>query len=265
MLRARFFFLGSLATLATAFPAATNARADQEAAFSAAPTVPMLLSKGREAEAQFLPERALAFFQQADAQQPNDPLILQAIAKQLSDELDGVADREKRVSIAREALVAAKRAAQLEPRNALCVVSVAVCYGKLAIDADTKERVESSREVKSWAEAALELDPHNEWAEHILGVWNLQVSQIGSAKRAFAHLLYGELPTASLADAVSHLQKAVEFGPKVAVHHIELGFAYLKTGDADSARREFNEGLALPSRDRPDETAKARARVALGR
>jgi Flp pilus assembly protein TadD len=240
-------------------------RAQTDAVLSAPPSFEQLVAQGRAAEAAFQPERALICFREALQQRPNDPRIMQAISKQLSDELDHVADRSRRLSIEHDALEVAERAARLAPKDSLCLVAVAVCEGKLARDADLRERVAAARAVKQWAEAALQADPKSEWAEHVLGVWNLEMTQVGGAKRALARMFFGELPEGSLTEAVAHLRRAVELGPSVPLHHLALGDAYSKSGDKTDARAEWARGLALPSRDLPDETAKSAVRLVMAK
>lgn len=234
-----------------------------DAVLSAPLSFEQIVAQARAAEAAFQPERALFLFREALHQHPDDPQVLQAISKQLSDELDHVSDRAGRLKVEHEALATAQRAAQLAPKDSLCLLSVAVCYGKLARDADLRERVAAAREVKHWAEAALQVNPKSEWAEHVLGVWNVEMAQVSGAKRALAKMFYGDLPKGSLTDAVAHLRRAVELGPRVALHHLALGDAYWKSGDATAARAEWQRGLALPSHDLPDEIAKAAARAAM--
>ena len=238
-------------------------RGSDATALSSPPIFEHLIAEGRAAEAAFQPERALVFFRHALEQKPEDAALLQAISKQLSDELDHIPDRSQRLIVEREALETAQHAARLAPKDGLCLTAVAVCEGKLARDAEVGERIEASREVKRWADAALQVDPKSEWAEHVLGMWNLEVAQISPTRRALARMFYGAVPEGSFADAVEHLRRATELGPQVALHHLALGFAYSKSGDITAARAEWKRGLALPSHDLPDETAKAQAREAM--
>ncbi len=223
------------------------------------------VADGRDAEAAFQPERALVAFRNALHFRPNDAEILRLISKQLSDELYHIPEPSHRLAVEREAITVAHDALDRAPHDAMCIVAVAVCEGKLARDADIRERVASAREAKRYAEAALQADPHCDLAEHVLGVWNFEVSQVGAAKRALAKWFYGGIPDASLAEAAAHLQRAIQLAPQVVKHHIALGFVYAKSGDSVAARAEWIKGLALPSRDLPDETAKAAARVAMTR
>ena len=80
-----------------------------------------------------------------------------------------------------------------------------------------------------------------------------------------ARVFYGGLPPASAAEAIKHLEKAVELQPEVPAHHIELGFAYLTFGDRTRALVQLRKGIGLPSTERHDDSCKARARTTLER
>lgn len=86
---------------------------------------------------------------------------------------------------------------------------------------------------------------------------------MGAATRFLVRVIYGGLPTASHAEAIRSLEKAVKLAPNRVPHHLELGFAYLGDGRKSDARKSFELGIALPSIELYDESAKQRARAAL--
>lgn len=222
-----------------------------------------LVAEALAAEARLDSARALELFLAADAAQPDDPFILQNIAQQYSDLVLDQPTRDGKRRYAELALSYAERAVARQPDEAVNVLSVAICHGKLATLADTREKVARSRLVKEFAERALRLDPDYAWAHHVLGRWHREVALLTGTQRFFVGLLYGGLPKASHAEAVQHLARAVELEPEDCAHHLELGFAYGAQGRVDDARQAWQRGLALPSRNRHDEPAKARARAAL--
>jgi predicted Zn-dependent protease len=70
-----------------------------------------------------------------------------------------VQDEAGKKNQAIKALAYAKRAVALQPENAVNVLSLAICYGKMAVFSDTRAKIEFSRLVKLDAERALALDP----------------------------------------------------------------------------------------------------------
>lgn len=223
------------------------------------------IQDGLAAEQRLDTPRALEAFLAADRAKPDDPFILQKIARQYSDSVvdlpnDAVDARKHRAELA---LGYAQRAVELNPNSAENVLSLAVCHGTLAIYSDTRTKIRLSRLVKEEAERALALDPDYDWAHHVLGRWHYEVSNLGVATRFFVRLIYGGLPDASAATAIAHLERAVALAPQTCPHHLELGFAYWAAGRQADARSSIERGLALPSVGKHDEAAKARARRVL--
>lgn len=217
------------------------------------------------AEARLDPQRALDLFLAAEKARPEDPFILQKIARQYSDLADTLPTPDAQRQAVTTALTYAERAVALAPGDAVNVLSLAICYGKLGTLGDTRAKVAYSRQVKDAAERALALDPGYAWAHHVLGRWHHEVVAIGASARFFVRLFYGGLPSASQAEAVRHLERAVALEPGELAHHLELGLALLAAGQPAPARVSLIRGLGMPSRAPYDEPAKARARAALAR
>lgn len=241
----------SAAARAADLPASDSATADT------------LFKEGLAAEEKLDSRGALEFFLQADRARPNDALIIQKIARQYSDLIVDLGTADERQRYAETALTYSRRAVELDPNNAVNVLSVAVCLGKLAVYGDTRTKIRNSRLVKEGAERALALDPKYAWAHHLLGRWNYEVATLGTATKFFVRIIYGGLPDASTAQGVAELSRAVELEPGELAHQLELGFALLADGQKARARAQFEKGLAMPSRGKHDEAAKARAREAL--
>jgi tetratricopeptide (TPR) repeat protein len=227
--------------------------------------VRLLLDAAQVAEARLDSQTALQLYEQADAARPNDAFILQKIARQYSDLVVEQPDIEAKKRYAQTALDYAQRAVALKPDDAVNVLSLAVCHGKLAVYSDTKTKIRYSRLVKEEAERALALDPNYAWAHHLLGRWHCEVADLGTTSKLFVRLLYGGLPPASFDEGIRHLRRATELERDELNHWLELGFAYAAAGRPEAARAEWTRGLAMPSRSKHDEPAKQRARAALAR
>lgn len=222
-----------------------------------------VIEQARSAEAALNSARALELYLDADRVRPNNSVLLQKIAQHYSDLVAEQPNGRAGKQFAQTALAYAERAASLDPQNAVNVLSLAVCHGKLALYSDTRTKLEYSRLVKAEAERALTLDPRYAWAHHVLGRWHLELASLSNTKRLFVRLIYGELPPASVEQAIAALQRAVELEPDELAHRLELGFANLAGSQKAKARTQFEAGLAMPSRKKHHDAAKARARVAL--
>ncbi len=225
--------------------------------------VDALMKDAAAAEARLDARTALELYRKADAARPNDPVILQRIARQYSDLTFDLTDPAEQRRYCEQALGYAKRAYQLAPQNAENALSLAICYAKIGFYADTRTKIENSRYVKDYAERALALDPKDDFAWHVLGQWNYEVASVGAAKRVLVNLIYGGLPPASIANGVKFLRHAVELAPDIPSHHAELGLALLADGQREAGERELKQALAMPRKMKYDDEALRRARDAL--
>lgn len=222
-----------------------------------------LLRDALAAEARFDSKTALELFLRLDAARPDDPLILQKLSRQYSDLTLDTPDVAEKKRLCTAALTCAQRAVALRPDDPVNVLSLAICYGKLATYSDTRTKIEYSRHVREHAERALALDPRYDYAHHVLGRWHYEVASLGAATRFILKLIYGGLPNASAAEAVRLLTRATELAPQLPSHRVELGFALLADGQRDAAKKTFEQALALPQREKYDDEARRRARAAL--
>ena len=69
--------------------------------------------------------------------------------------------------------------------------------------------------------------------------------------------------SASLAEGLWHLERAVELGPDCVAHRVELGFALRAHGREAEARAQWQRALELPVREIHDEQSRRRASAAL--
>lgn len=233
------------------------------AAARATPSVDETVREALAAESRLETRRALELFRAASEARPADAFLLQKIARQYSDLAVELTDAAERKAVLEQALDYSQRAAALDPNHAESLLSVAISRGQLAGFGDIREKVRTSRLVREDAERALVLNPRYAWAHHVLGRWHLEVTELGATARLFLKVFYGGLPPASVAAAVKHLEQAVALEPDQLAHHLELGLAYVAAGQPARARSAFETGLAMPSREKHHDLAKARGRAAL--
>jgi tetratricopeptide (TPR) repeat protein len=168
-------------------------------------------------------------------------------------------------SLCIEAEKLARKAVTLSPSDANGHTYLAVAVGKLALFEGGKRKVELSKEVKAEAEKALQLDPNDDVALHVLAIWNREMVELGWFLKSFAQLLYGKFPPASLDVAISDLRRASELKPDVVPHHVELGVTLASAKRWPEAKAELDKGLALPTAWVTDDYYRELARASLAR
>ena len=221
------------------------------------------VARGLRAQERFDSRTALECFLKADQERPNNPRIIQAIARQYSDLTLDTADPKERLRLTEEALSYAQRSLALAPKDPVNVLSLAVCYGKIGLESDIETRIADARLVKAYAERALALDPNYDYAHHVLGEWNTEVALLGRTRLFLIRLVYGGLPQASTEEGVKHLERAVALAPGCVSHWAALGKAYLANGEVPKARRALEKALSLPQSEKYDREAKRLAQAAL--
>jgi tetratricopeptide (TPR) repeat protein len=218
-----------------------------------------LIQQGDSFDAQLDTERALKSYLQAEKAGSNDPNLFVRIARQYAFSMNDTQDESKQRELGETALDYAKRAVEIDPKNAKAQLSVAICYGRLASVMNNKTKVTYSRYVKEYADKALALDTTDSYAYHVLGAWNYELAGINPFMRTVAKIIYGDIPPASYENAERYFRKAVSIAPQRVAHHVELGRTYAVMGKKELAEQELRQALTLPSKEKDDPESKRRA------
>lgn len=222
-----------------------------------------LIQRGDALDAKNKNREALPLYLEADQQTPDDAEILRRIAKQYSQLMAEPLSANEKKELGRKAVTAAERAKTLAPENAQVRLTTAIVYGRVALVESNRRKTELARLIKEEAEAAVRLDPREDYGWHVLGRWNYELANTNPFLKTMGEAIYGKFPAASNEKAAECFQKAVSLDPKQVLHHVELGRAYLALGEKDKARAEFQKALALPTTGKDDDAAKQRARQSL--
>jgi len=154
----------------------------------------------------------------------------------------------------------ARQIIQSNPTAAQGHLFLAIAVGKLALFEGGKRKVAAAKEVQAEAEQAIALNPAEDAAYHVLGLWNREMVELNFFLKKFAELLYGSFPPASLAAAQANLRRAVELAPTVVSHRVELGLTLLAAGQRTEGRKQLAAALEMPETWVTDDYYKAIAR-----
>lgn len=185
------------------------------------------------------------------------------LARALADQATLSTKRDEQERLCQEAALVARAAITIEPRGAKGHAFLAVALGKLALFTGGKRKVRLSHEVKAEADSALALDPDEDLAHHVLGVWNREIVELPGLLKFFAKVLYGKLPSASMGAALDHLAEARSLRPDVIPHHVELGITLASAGRYREAKQELEGALRMPMSWVTDDYYREKARKAL--
>lgn len=221
------------------------------------------IEQGDSFDRQFKSAEALAAYQKAAAQQPDDAALQRKIAKQYVELVLDAPTRAEKVRLAQLGYDTAVRARELAPRDPETRVTVAIAAGRLAFYSEPRKRLELSRVVGQEAEESVRLDSRYALGWHVLGRWHYEIANLNPLLRALAEAVYGKMPPASNEEAIDCMRKAAELQSSNALFHAELGRAYLAAGRKEEARRALEKSIGLPRQTRDDASAQDRAKEAL--
>ncbi len=211
------------------------------------------IARGGAALEKFDLDTALSAYRAALAQSPNNYEATWKLARALADKATLSKDRagQKRYSIEAEQL--ARAAVALNPSDSKGHAYLAVAVGKIALYEGGKRKVGLAKEVRSEALRALRLNDKEDVAYHVIGLWNREMAELNWVLRKFAEFLYGELPEASLDDAIRDLRRATEILPAAVAHRVELGVTLADARKWSEANDALEKALALPKSRVTDE------------
>ena len=131
----------------------------------------------------------------------------------------------------------------------------------MALISSAKEKVAASRDIKKYAELAIQYDPSHGGAYHLLGKWNYEVANLNWAERAAANMLFGGIPEGSLDEAIKDYLKAITFEPNIILYYLNLAIALKQGAYYDEEKKVLDRALALKpaTEDDPSYIAQCKA------
>jgi tetratricopeptide (TPR) repeat protein len=221
------------------------------------------IEQGDAYDRQFKSAQALAAYQKALAENPEDAEILRKIAKQYVELALDAPSKAEKLRLARLGYDTALEAKSLDPNNPEGRATVAIAAARLGFYSDAKTKLELSKVVKQEASEAVRLKPGYALGWHMLGRWHYEICSLNPILRTVAEAIYGKMPSASYEEAVRCLGKAAQIEPNNALFRAELGRGYLALGKKEEARAALQKSLTLPRRTKDDGEAQQRAKAAL--
>lgn len=176
-------------------------------------------------------KEALEIYRQLLEQQPKDFETLwrtSFLYSRVGNRLDSKDQQEEYFN---RAIELAKRSLDVDSTHTQSNFVMAVAMGRKALISGARSRVAASREIKKYADRALEYDPKNEGAWHVLGRWHFKVANLSWFERAAANTLFGGLPgDASNEKAAEYIEKAIDLNDKYLMYYYDLARIYDEIG-----------------------------------
>ena len=189
-----------------------------------------LFQKGVAMEKQLNEKKALFYYCEAQKIKPSDLSVLYTCS-----ELFGrVGAREKKQDEKEKyfssSLSFARMALKLHPQSDESNLAMSIAQGRIALSKSGKEKITAVKDIKLYAQRALNINPNNSKAWHVLGKWYFEVSNLNFLEKAAIKIIYGGLPDASFEKAVQAYEKAAVINPHFLLNYLELAKTYDKLG-----------------------------------
>lgn len=159
----------------------------------------------------------------------------------------------------------AESALKVNPYNPEANVAMAIAMGRVALKKGGKEKINAVKDIKKYADLALKYDPNNYKAWHVIAKWNYEISSLNFFERTAVKVFFGDLPTATIDDAVAGYKKSMSLNPSFLLNYLSIAKAYDKKDDPDTAKRYLNTLLNMPIKMTDDFTIKKEARDLLAK
>jgi tetratricopeptide (TPR) repeat protein len=191
-------------------------------------------------------EASLPFYEKAYNAHPDNYEVIWKYCRALVDAGEMQSDKDLRKEYYLKASQIIDKAIELEPNKPEGYLYAAIAYGRRALNAGAKERVKLSKKIRKSAEKAIELDPQNDIAYHVLARWHRKISNLSWIEKKFANIFLGGIPSdASMDKAVEYFQKAIELNPSYINHYLELGITFKMLKKWDEAKAALKKALEL--------------------
>ncbi len=233
-------------------------------AFSQEKNIAAGLKEAERLEA--LPNETAAFFKYNEVlkQQPGN---IYACVK-CSELCSRIGKRQKEKK-ARDDFYAAARsfadaALKMNPKSSDANCVMAMALGHLSMDRSNKEKIQAARDIKKYVDLALQYNPQNYKAWHILGRWHYEICSLNMFEKAAVKLFYGGVPQASVSEAIAAFEKAQSITKTgFILNDLELAKAYIKNDQPDKAKNTLLHMITLPNVTEDDMALKAEGRALL--
>ncbi|MBU3714163.1 MAG: hypothetical protein FGM46_04365 [Ferruginibacter sp.] len=204
-------------------------------------------------------KRALLKFEEALRM---DPSLLTALVKcsELHSSIGGrLKDKKKQAVHYSLAVGYAKKAIETYPNAAEACVAMAIAYGKEALIKGGKEKIKLVRKIKDFADQAIQINPNNFKAWHVLGKWYYEMSDLNFLERTGLGLFFEKMPEASFTLSINAFEKANRIDPSVCLNHLELAKSYQKNKQIPMAIASLKKLMSLPAKTEDDPDIKLQA------
>ncbi|XP_060942955.1 regulator of microtubule dynamics protein 2 [Limanda limanda] len=182
--------------------------------------------------------------------------LLWRLLRAYSDVHDVSATLEDKKTIAETGKKVGEEAVSLNPTCADSHRWYAIMCGIMTEYDTVQNKIKNGYIFKDHLDKAIELNPQDPLSYYLLGRWCYSVAQLSWIERKVAATLFGEPPSATIEDALTHFLKADEIKPGYSkVNYVYLAKCYRDLGQRDKAKTMCETACSMNSVSKEDEDA----------
>lgn len=222
-----------------------------------------LLKDAQQLENAFKEPEALQKYLDVLRYQPNNLTALIKISELYSILGKHQGTKEKQKEYYRNARTYAQKALQVNASSSDANVAMALAMGRTALMSSGDEKIKAVKDIKTYSEKAVQLDPNNYKAYHVLARWHYEVSDLNSVEKWLVKVAYEALPKASLDDAIKYYEKSRQLNPSFLLNYLELAKSYHRKDNDKKARELLETMLKMPNKIADDANIKVKGKKLL--
>lgn len=158
----------------------------------------------------------------------------------------------------------ADKALALNSNSAAANYVRAVAASKLTeVENDNKKLVADVKDIKTYADRAISIDPNFGKAYYVLGKWNYEMLTLSWVKKAAIKVLFGGMPEATIDNAFKYMEKCKTLEPYFVLNFLDLAKAYKYDNQPAKAIAILTQLVKLPTRTSDDVALKDEGRKLL--
>ncbi len=147
----------------------------------------------------------------------------------------------------------AQKALDVNPNDVHSNYVMAVAMGRIALIASAHDRVAASRDIKKYADLALNFDPEFAGGWHVSGLWHHKMANLNFLEKTAAQLLFGGIPDgASDDEAEKCFKQAIRLRTDYMLYYFDLAVFYDDEGEEDKALYMLNKALEQSDQTQDD-------------
>lgn len=210
-----------------------------------------LADNGVAHEREFDIGKAIVCFEEAIALEPSNAEYFSRLSKAWSDRTyEPGATPQTIQCVNKQAVEIAKKAIAADPHSSWGYIAACVSKGRLALYSDGRTKVQLAKEAQEDARLALQANPQDDLAHHLMGRWHYEMAGLNFVLRALVRVVYGtSLYPGSYEDALVEFKQAAELAPHRLVHRVEVGRTLHKLGHKMEALDELERAMDLEEED----------------